>query len=368
MNPVRLALVGLGNMGAGHARRVVAGEIPGLQLAAVCDPSAEARSAFPDARPFADAADFFRAPDIDAVLIATPHYSHRPLSVAALAAGLHVLVEKPVAVQAGEFDELRAAANAHPQQVFAAVFNQRTDPAYQKIRALLCDGTLGAVRRWQWTITDWFRPDCYYRLGSWRATWAGEGGGILVNQCPHNLDLTWWFFGAPSRVRAHCHFGKHHGIEVEDEVTAYLEYPGGATGVFIASTGEAPGTNRLEIAGDNGRLVFERGRLTFTRNLVAAAEFSRTATQPFSAPATEEHVEDFPDRGPQHAGILADFAAAIRESRPPLAPALEGLHSVALANAMLLSTWEDRTIDFPLDTAAYARALDAKIAASAPKT
>lgn len=351
-------------MGTGHARRVAAGEIPGMQLVAVCDPNPSACAAFADARAFADTAALFRADRIDAVLIATPHPSHRELSVAALRAGLHVLVEKPVTVHAAEFDALREAATAHPQQVFAAVFNQRTDPAYQAIRALLRDGTLGAVRRWQWTITDWFRPDCYYRLGNWRATWAGEGGGILVNQCPHNLDLTWWLFGAPTRVRAHCHFGKHHRIEVEDEVTAYLEYANGATGTFIASTGEAPGTNRLEIAGDNGRVVFERGRLIFTRNRVSASEFCRTSDQPFAAPPTEEQVFEFPDRGAQHAGILADFAAAAHERRAPLAPALEGYHSVALANAMLLSTWQDCTIEFPLDAAAYARALEGRIAAA----
>lgn len=365
MSPLQLAIIGLGNMGGGHARRVAAGEIPGLQLAAVCDPSPEACAAFPGARAFTSSDALLQADGIDAVLIATPHYSHRPLSLAALQSGRHVLVEKPVAVQVAEFEPLRAAATAHPYQTFAAVFNQRTDPAYRHIRALIQDGQLGRVRRWQWTITDWFRPDSYYRLAPWRATWAGEGGGILVNQCPHNLDLLWWFFGAPAQVRAHCHFGKHHRIEVEDEVTAYLSYADGATGVFIASTGEAPGSNRLEIAGDLGRVVFERGKLTFTRNLVSAAQFLRTSDQPFAAPPTEEQVLDFPDRGPQHAGILADFVAAIRERRAPLAPALEGFHSVALANAMLLSTWEDRAIDFPVDAAAYSGALEARIAASA---
>lgn len=367
MHPVRLAIIGLGNMGAGHARRVATGEVPGLTLAAVCDPNPAAGAPFTSARAFASAADLLRADGLDAVLVATPHFSHRPLCLAALRAGLHVLVEKPVVVHAAEFDELRAEAAARPRQIFAAVFNQRTDPAYQKIRALLRDGELGELRRWQWTVTDWFRPDCYYRLGSWRATWAGEGGGLLVNQCPHNLDLLCWFFGLPARVRAHCHFGKHHPIEVEDEVTAYLEYANGATGTFIASTGEAPGTNRLEIAGDRGRLVFERGRLAFTRNLVSASEFARTSDQPFAPPPIEEHTFDFPARGAQHAGILADFAAAIQETRPPLAPAVEGIHSVALANAMLLSTWEARTIDFPLDAAAYERALETRIAAARRK-
>jgi predicted dehydrogenase len=241
------------------------------------------------------------------------------------------------------------------------MFNQRTDPYYLAIREMIRDGTLGPVRRISWTITNWFRSAAYYASGSWRATWQGEGGGILLNQCPHNLDLYAWLFGQPQRLRAFCRFGQYHDIEVEDDVTAYFEYDDGTTATFIATTGEAPGTNRLEVAAENGRLVLENDRLAFTQNEIPTSEFSRTTKEQFSSPKTVEKVFTFPDHGDQHLGIMRNFAEAIAEGKPLIAPAAEGLFSVELANAMLLSTFDDRPIDLPLDSAAYARALEKKI-------
>jgi predicted dehydrogenase len=202
-------------------------------------------------------------------------------------------------------------------------------------------------------------------MSDWRATWAGEGGGVLLNQCPHNLDLFSWIFGQPTRVRGFCRFGRYHDIEVEDDVTAYFELPGGATATFITSTGEAPGTNRLEVMAENGRVVAEAGVLRFTRNRVPTPRFSRTTSQPFSAPPTVEKVFTFKDAGPQHVGIMRNFAAAIRRGAPLVAPAAEGIRSVELANAILLSSWTERVVDLPLDAANYARWLRRKIAASA---
>ncbi len=363
MNTTRIGVVGLGNMGRSHARNILENKIPGLQLTAVAD-------AVPAAAEILPGVPFFPTPDtliasgtVDAVLIATPHFSHTTIGIAALKAGLHLLVEKPISVHKADADKL-IAAHTNPKQVFAAMFNQRTDPYYLKIREMVHDGTLGQVRRVSWTITNWFRSAAYYASGSWRATWAGEGGGILLNQCPHNLDLYAWIFGQPQRVRAFCGFGRFHDIEVEDDVTGYFEYDNGTTATFIATTGEAPGTNRLEIAAENGRLVMENDKLIFTKNEMPTSEFSRTTKESFSAPKTTEEVFAFEGHGDQHIGIMRNFAEAIGEGKPLIAPASEGVFSVELANGMLLSAFEDRAVELPLDGAAYERALHGKIAAS----
>ena len=364
MSTVRLGIVGLG-MGAFHANLILSGKAPGLTLAAVVDSNVEKRAKFPDVPGFATAAEMFTSGLIDAVLIATPHYSHTTLGIEALRAGLHVLVEKPISVHKADAERLIAAhAEVGARRVFAAMFNQRTDPYYLKIREWIAGGALGELRRVQWTITNWFRTEAYYTSGHWRATWKGEGGGVLLNQCPHNLDLWQWLFGQPVRVRAHCGFGRYHKIEVEDDVTAYVEFANGATGLFVTSTGESPGTNRLEIAGENGRIVYENDRLVFTRNEIGMTAFSRAATEGFARPATTEEAFTAPDHGGQHAGILANFAEAILSGAPLIAPAADGIHSVELANAMILSAWTDEAVSLPLDAARYEAALAAKIAAS----
>ena len=357
---LRLGVIGLGNMGRQHARAVATGLIPRTTLAAVCDADPQRLAEFPQAARFTSSAEMLASGTIDAVVIATPHYSHTSLGIAALRAGLHVLVEKPISVHAADARRLLAARRGR-RQVFAAMLNQRTDPYYLKIRDLIRSGRLGRIQRVNWIITTWFRSDAYYASGGWRATWAGEGGGVLLNQAPHNLDLFCWLFGRPMRVRAHCHFGKHHAIEVEDEVTAWCEFAGGATGVFITSTGEAPGTNRLEITGDRGRLVYENDRVEFIRTAVPVSQFRRRTKELFATPKTTTRVFTAKDHGGQHNAILANFAAAILDGAPLIAPAAEGLASVELANAMLMSTWLDRTIELPIDARRYARLLRERI-------
>jgi predicted dehydrogenase len=232
---------------------------------------------------------------------------------------------------------------------------------------MIRSGELGILRRMQWTVTNWFRTQAYYNSGGWRATWGGEGGGVLLNQCPHNLDLWQWLFGMPSSVRAFAKIGRYHDIEVEDDVTAYLEYGNGASGVFITSTGEAPGSNRLEVAAENGRVVIENDVLSFMRNEVPMTQFSGTATGGFDRPPTQEISLPFPSRGTQHHGILVNFVDAILDSAPLLAPAKEGIYSVELANAMILSSFENRTVSLPLESARYESFLMEKIANSRAK-
>ena len=370
MKTVRLGIIGVGVMGGIHARHVLEGRVPRCTLAAVCDIDPARLAPFErqhaDVARFADSRALIRSGAVDAVLIATPHYAHTTIGRDALEQGLHVLVEKPISVHKADCERL-IAAHTRRRQVFAAMFNQRTDPHYRAVKRLIDDGELGPLVRLQWTITDWFRTQAYYRADAWRATWRGEGGGVLLNQSPHQLDLLQWLCGMPTAVRAWCGLGKHHDIEVEDEVTAYLAYPGGATGVFITSTGEAPGTNRLEICGERGKVVVEDGAVRFTRNEVPAPRFSRTARDGYAKPATWDVTIPVDGTGGQHVEIMANFAAAILDGAALIAPAREGIRSVELANAMLYSSLTGATVTLPLDGARFARRLAQLVRASRPK-
>lgn len=361
---VRFGIIGLGNMGSAHARMLLEGKIPGATLGAVCDVDAKRLTPFAQTPSFTDSRAMFASKAVDAALVATPHYSHTTLGIAALQTGLHVLVEKPISVHKADAQRL-IAAHRNKKQVFAAMFNQRTDPYYQKVRELVHGGELGAIRRINWIITDWFRPESYYASGGWRATWAGEGGGVLLNQCPHNIDLFQWIFGMPSKVRGFCQLGRYHKIEVEDDVSAYFEYPDGKTAVFITSTGEAPGTNRLEITGEQGRLVLENNRLDYTRNEVRTSDFSKTTTGLFSRPDVWTINIPLPaHRGEQHLGILKNFTNAISCGEKLLSPAAEGIHSVELANSILLSSLQNKTVELPMSAPVYEKALKKLIAGS----
>jgi predicted dehydrogenase len=363
METVKLGIIGLGNMGSIHAQSVIDGHIPRCKLSAVCDLKAKHLARFSSAEAFVSVDDFLRSSQTDAVLIATPHYAHTTIGIRALETGRHVLVEKPVSVHKSDAERL-IAAHRDSAQVFAAMFNQRTDPFFLKLRQLVQSGALGTIRRVSWTITNWFRTEAYYQSSDWRATWAGEGGGVLLNQCPHNLDLFQWIFGMPARVRAFCHFGRYHDIEVEDDVTAYLEYSDGMTAVFSASTGEAPGTNRLEVAAEQGKIVIEDDSFHFIRNEVPTSEFSRTDPGRFSAPGTWEIQIPIKGHGSQHDGILRNFVSAILDGTPLIAPAEEGIYSLELANAFLLSTLEDRSVQLPIDGALFEQHLKKLIASS----
>jgi len=362
MKSIRFGIAGLGNMGSIHARSLLNGNIPRATLTAVADPVADLRP-FAGAKPFTSTEAMIRSGEIDAILIATPHYAHTTLGIDALEQGLHLLVEKPISVHKADAQRL-IAAHKNSKQVFAAMFNQRTDPHYTKIRELIQSGELGEIRRVTWLITSWFRTNAYYNSGGWRATWSGEGGGVLLNQCPHNLDLFQWLFGMPVKVRAHCKFGAYHDIEVVDDVTAFFQYANGATANFITSTGEAPGSNRLEIAAERGRVVLEDGKILWKRNEMPMTEFSRTTDLRYEGPATWDIEIPVKSSGEQHNGILKNFVEAVLDGKPLIAPAKEGLHSVELANSMLMSAFLDQAIDIPLDAAAYEGLLKEKIATS----
>lgn len=365
MATVRLGIIGLGNIGKYHADYLLNGKVHRAELTAVADALAPLDSwSARGLKTFTDGEALIRSGDVDAVLIATPHYQHTTLGIAALEAGRHVMVEKPISVHKADAERLLAAHQRHPQPVFAAMFQLRTEPRYLKIRRLIQGGELGALVRVSWIITDWFRTEVYYASGGWRATWKGEGGGVLLNQCPHNLDILQWLCGMPARVRGFCQLGRYHHIEVEDNVTAYLEWASGATGVFITSTGEAPGTNRFELCGTRGKVVLENNRLTFTRNETDMVEFSRDARTGFARPEVWNIDIPFDNAPAQHATLTQNFVDAILDGAPLIAPATEGLNSVELANAALYSSLTNQTVELPLDGAAYERKLEALIAGS----
>ena len=362
---VRIGVIGLGNMGTGHCRSIAA--LDDLQLAAVSDvreSRVEKLSERYKCEGFTDPSALLKSGTCDAVLIATPHFDHTPLGIKALEAGLHVLMEKPISAHKADCEKL-IKAHTNETQVFAAMFNQRTNPQYRKIREMIQDGTLGSVRRFSWTITDWFRPQSYFDSGGWRATWGGEGGGVLLNQSPHQLDLLQWMFGMPSCVHAFCELGKYHDIEVEDAVTARLTYQNGTEGLFISTTGEAPGVNRLEIAAEHGLLVYDAGedRMIFKQNSKSVTK-AIAENAPFEAPSTEMRHFDTEGEGGQHVTILKNFAAAILTGKELIAPAAEGIHSVELANAMLLSGARKQTVDLPISGRSYANQLNKWMASS----
>ena len=354
MNIVKFGIIGIGNMGSGHVINV--GKVPRAKLTAVCDIDPKAFDRIePEIRAglrcFSSSQEFFREADVDAVIIAVPHYDHPDLAIEAMRAGKHLLLEKPIAVHKAEAERLLKEASKHPDLIKSLMFNQRTLPAHKKIKQLIDSGELGRITRVNWIITDWFRSQYYYDSGDWRASWRGEGGGVLLNQCPHQLDLWQWFFGLPDRVRAEIKLGKYHDIEVEDEVNAYMEYADGKTGNFIASTGEMPGTNRLEITAERGRLVFEQNRLEFIRNEIETSHFNKTTKTSFSICDNWKCEVGF-DRTPQfqHANVIRNVTEAILGKEPLIAPLEEGIKGLELGNAMLLSGLTGADVRLPLDS------------------
>ncbi|MEK3731232.1 MULTISPECIES: Gfo/Idh/MocA family protein [Paenibacillus] len=368
MKQVRIGVIGLG-MGFSHAKSLASGAIAGAKLTAVCDinpakQQAAAETLPADVKVWSDAEAMAASGEVDAVVIATPHYGHPQEAIRCLNKGLHVLIEKPAGVYTKQVRELNKVA-ADSGKVFSIMYNQRCNPLYKKLRELIAAGELGEIRRTNWIITNWYRSQSYYDSGGWRATWAGEGGGVLINQSPHQLDLWQWTTGMmPVRVRAFCAFGKYRNIEVEDDVTAYVEYENGATGVFITTTGEAPGTNRYEVNGDRGKIVIEDGKLTFWRLRVPEPEFNQTYKGGFGEPECWKCDVPVDPHHPQHNGILQNFTDAILKGTPLIAPGEEGIHGLTLSNAMHLSTWTDNWVELPLDEELYHSMLQERAANS----
>lgn len=360
MNKVKMGIIGFGNMGKSHTDKIMSGMVPNMEIGALCDIDEKKRELikelYPDVPVFADAEEMYKSGLIDSVTIAIPHYDHAKYAIMGFDYGLNVLTEKPAGVYTKQVKEMNEAA-AKSNKVFGIMYNQRTNPLYQKLKKLIEDGELGGIKRITWIITDWYRTQAYHDSSAWRSNWKLEGGGVLINQNPHQLDLWQWLFGMPSKIYARASFGKYRDIEVEDDVMAHFEYDNGVTGQYITSSGEAPGTNRLEIACDRGRVIIERSgaeeKLIFDRITVLEPEFNKNATNGFQKPECwkcEIPVEGAP--GEQHVGIFKDFANAVLKGEKLLAPGEEGINGLTISNAIHLSAWTGEMIDlknFPDD-------------------
>ena len=372
MNQVRYGIIGLGNQGSSYALKIFdAGKAENAVLTAMCDineakiENVKAKTTNKDAVYFTDYKEMLDSGLCDAVLIEVPHYSHPEMVEECLKRNIHVICEKPAGVYTKQVREMNAASEKSGA-LFGMMFNQRTNCLYRKMREIVMEGGIGELQRVNWIITDWYRTQQYYDSGSWRATWEGEGGGVLINQCPHQIDLVQWVVGEmPVSVNGFCQYGKWHDIEVEDEVTAYFRYKNGATGVFITTTGEAPGTNRFEISGTKGKLLCENNKLFYYKNEIDSMEFSKTSKDSFKKPAKEIIEVETDGKNPQHAGIINNFTAAILGTEPLFVEGVEGINGVELMNAIELSGWNNgEAVTLPIDEDRYLKELNAHRAVS----
>lgn len=371
MDTVRVGIIGFGSMGSGHAASIAEGKINGMKLCAICDvdpvQQEDAKKKYPDVAVFAEHTALLESGIVDAVIIATPHYYHPPIAIAAFEAGLHVLTEKPVGVYTKQVREMNEAAKKSGK-VFSVMFNMRAMNAYKEVRELLRSGELGSIKRILWTATRWYRPQAYHNSSSWRSTWKEEGGGVLINQCPHNIDLWQWLFGMPEKVYAKINYGRYYDIEVEDDVTAHFTYKDGMHGSFITTTGETPGIDRLEISTDMGLLtVTDNTKITLLRNVVSEREFNRTVKKFFNTP--KYWIANLPVSADKvtHNQILQNFTNAILYGEELIAPGESGINQVMLANAMHLSSWKNQDITLPFDEEEHYRLLMEKVANSKEK-
>lgn len=348
---IRFGIVGIGNMGSVHAKEIDQGNITNAKLEAVCDIDPKRLEWAKEnlslhVKTYANYDEMLKNKDIDAILISTPHYLHPQMAIKALETKHHTLIEKPAGVYSKQVREMNEVASKHKDLVFGLMFNQRTNPIYQKAKEIIASGELGEIKRTNWIITDWYRPQAYYDQGGWRATWDKEGGGVLVNQAPHQLDLWQWICGMPKKITSLCLYGRNRQIEVENDVTVICEYENQATGVFVTSTHDYPGSNRFEISGDGGQIVIENNKLTFKKSKMLEKVFSKTNQEPWGTPGFDQYeFTDVVPWGIQHNLILNNFTDAIVNGTELLGPAEEGINGVIIANAIHLSSFLEKTID-----------------------
>ena len=368
MKKVRFGIVGIGNQGTYYANLLRDNKVENGILVALCDNDKEklqiAKDKFGDVEGVKFYDNYLSMLDdnvCDAVLVETPHYDHPEIVIECLKRDINVICDKPAGVYTKQVREMNEYAKKS-KALFTMMFNQRTNCIYRKMKEMIDEGVIGELQRVTWIITDWYRTQTYYDNGSWRATWAGEGGGVLINQCPHQIDLIQWILGQmPKRVTASCHYGMWHDIEVEDDVTAYFEYENGATGVFITTTGEAPGTNRLEISGTKGKLLSEDGSLIFYRNEIDSIENSKTSDKGFDKPKCKKINVETDGNNPQHLGILNNFANAVLGIEELFIQGEEGINGVELMNAMELSGWKNASpVTLPVNEDEYLEILNFK--------
>ncbi len=364
MSKVRLGIIGVGNMGSSHIKNYLEGKMPEIEITAVCDIKPDrlewAKEKLPEVKCFDNATALMESGEVEAVLIATPHYDHPPLVIEALEKGLHAMSEKPAGVYTKQVREMNAIAEKS-DKIFGIMFNQRTNCLYRKAHEIVHSGEFGELKRVTWIITDWYRTQAYYNSGGWRATWSGEGGGVLLNQCPHQLDLWQWICGMPEKITAVCHEGKWHNIEVEDDVMIYAQYANGATGTFITTTGDYPGTNRLEITLDRAKLICEADKLLVKELEVGTAQYTAECKEGFSKIEIKEYEAELDGRNDQHVEVMNKFAGAILRGEPLTASGIEGINGLTISNAAFLSSWLGKEVSLPIDEELFYNLLQDKI-------
>jgi predicted dehydrogenase len=370
MDKVRIGIIGYGNIANTHLSFFDKGEIPDSEITAIFDTDQskvqKAKEKYEGKiKIFDNEKEFFHCGLFDAILICTPHYYHPHYAIEGFKNNLHILCEKPAGVYTKQVKLMNDEYDKHPELVFSMMYNQRTNPVYSKVREIIKSKEMGEMRRCVWIITNWFRSQKYYDSGGWRATWGQEGGGVLLNQDPHQLDLWQWICSMPKRVRAFIGFGKYHNIEVEDDVTAYVEYENNATGVFITSTAEAPGTNRFEISLDKGKIVIEDEKVRVYKLAVDLKDYIKDTDKVFGAPDFEMSEIEISKDNPQHKGILINFVNAILHNEPLIAPGKEGILGLTISNAMYLSQWTDSWVDIPFDEDLFYSKLQERVSSSA---
>jgi predicted dehydrogenase len=374
---VRLGIIGLGTQGSMYAKFIADGLVPNMVIGAIADiDPAKAVSAardYPDVPFFDDYVAMLDSGVVDAIVTTVPHYLHPEIGIAALSRDIHALVEKPAGVYTKQVQELGEFAASRPELTFGIMFNQRNNPLYRRLKEIVDAGEIGAIRRSNWIITNWWRPQGYYDQSAWRATWGGEGGGVLVNQAPHQLDLWQWICGVPEKVFSKVAYGFRRNIAVEDEVTAVVDYGDGVTGVFVTATHDLVGTDRFEILGDAGKIVVENSKTaTVTRlkkperqlsDSMDMADVMKLFMGQLDAEelCTTETIEFDSAWGAQHSGVLENFAANILDGTPLLAPGSDGIKGVRLANAIHLSSWLGREVPLDFDEDEFLELLNARI-------
>lgn len=372
MNKVRYGIIGIGKMGSLHAFKMNKGLIRNSTLTAVCDVEPSrlewAKNKLKNVKIFDNYKDMLDSGLIDAVLIATPHYDHPIIGKECIEKGIHTLIEKPIGVFTKEIASLNNLAKKHPNVVFGIMYNQRTDKLYRKAKEIMESGEMGELKRINWIITNWYRPQAYYDQGGWRGTWVGEGGGVLINQCPHQLDLFQWLGGMPTKVRAYAKAGVGRNINVDNDVTAYCEYANGASGIFITSTHDSPGTNRLEISSDGGKIVIENNKLTYYKLSEKESVFNKHNKKFMPKIAYKKYTLNKSKLAQgielvfgQHTAITKNFSNAILNGEKLIAPGAEGINGLTLSNAIHLSSWTDSEITLPIDEDKFIKELNKRI-------
>lgn len=376
MAKLRYGLIGFGAQGGAYADFLTKGMVEQGALGAICDidPAKKelAKEKYPETPFYDDYISMLESGDVDAIITCVPHYLHPEMGMEAMKRKIHALLEKPAGVYTKQVREINEFSKKHPDIAFGIMFNQRMNPLYQKLKELIDNGEIGEIRRTNWIITTWWRPQGYYNQSAWRATWGGEGGGVLVNQAPHQLDLWQWICGMPTKVYSKAKFGFRRDIAVEDEVTALVEYENGATGVFVTCTHDVIGTDRFEILGEKGKIVVEGSKkIIITRLKRPELEMSESMDMSdvmkiFMGGDVGDIYDveelEFKDAwGVQHSKVMENFADHVLNGAPLVARGEEGIKGVTLANAIHLSTFLDKEVTLPLDEDQYLEELEKKI-------